>query len=62
MIGKILGAVIGGEIDRHHGESGVKGAAIGAIGVGVAKRVVPLALVVAGVVVAKKLVDNARGE
>ena len=61
MIGKILGALIGAEIDRRHGESGAKGAAIGAISVGVAKRVVPLALLIGGVLVAKQLVDNARG-
>ena len=62
MIGKILGALIGAEIDRRDGEGGLKGAAIGAVSVSVAKRVVPLALLIAGVVVAKRLVDNARGE
>ena len=62
MIGKILGAVIGGEIDRAHGESGAKGAALGVAGVEVAKLVVPLALLAAGVLVARKLVDSARGE
>lgn len=62
MIGKILGALVGGAIDRRDGDSGAEGAAIGAISVAVAKRVVPVALVIAGIVVAKKLVDNARGE
>ena len=62
MIGKILGALIGAEIDRRDGEGGMKGAAVGAISVGIAKRVVPLALVIAGAVVAKRLIDNARGE
>lgn len=62
MIGKILGALVGAEIDRRDGDSGAKGAAIGAVSVGVAKRVVPLALLIAGVLVAKQLIDNARGE
>ena len=62
MIGKILGALVGGAIDRRDGDSGVKGAAIGAVSVGIAKRIVPVALVIAGIVVTRKLVDNARGE
>ena len=61
MIGKILGALIGAHIDRDDGDSGLKGAAIGAVSVGLAKRVVPLALLIAGGLVAKQLIDNARG-
>jgi hypothetical protein len=62
MIGKILGALVGAAIDRSDGEGGAKGAAIGAISVGVAKRIVPIALLITGVVIAKKLIDDARGE
>ena len=62
MIGKIIGAIAGEEYERRRGESGAKGALAGVLAVGLAKRVVPLALVIAGVFVAKKLVDQARGE
>ena len=62
MIGKILGALVGGAIDRRDGDSGIKGAAIGAVTVGVARRLVPLAMLVGGAYAAKKLVDQARGK
>lgn len=62
MIGKILGALVGGALDRRDGDSGIRGAAIGAAGVSVAKRLAPVALLLGGVYVAKKLVDQARGK
>ena len=62
MIGKVLAAVVGEELERRRGGSGLKGAAVGEIGLAVAKRAVPVALVIAGVFVAKKLVDAARGD
>lgn len=61
MIGKIFGALIGGALDRRDGDSGIKGAAIGAVTVGLARRLAPVALLLGGAYVAKKLVDQARG-
>ena len=62
MIGKIIGAMVGGALDRRDGDSGSKGAAIGAVTVGVARRLAPVALLLGGAYVAKKLVDQARGK
>ncbi len=61
MIGKIIGALVGGALDRRDGDSGIKGAAIGAVTVGVVRRLAPVALLLGGAYVAKKLVDQARG-
>ncbi|AYJ86347.1 hypothetical protein D3Y57_10710 [Sphingomonas paeninsulae] len=58
MIGKILGAILGSKIDRSDGDSGVKGAAIGALAVGAARRLGPLALLIGGVVVAKSIMKR----
>jgi hypothetical protein len=62
MLGKLLGAFIGSKIDQRDGEGGVKGAVIGAATVGLVRRAAPIALAVAGLVVAKKLIDRARGK
>jgi hypothetical protein len=61
MIGKILGAVIGSKIDQRDGEGGLKGAAIGALTVGAARRLGPLALLVGGVVVARSIMKRTAG-
>ncbi|CAN5241934.1 hypothetical protein BH09PSE3_BH09PSE3_13450 [soil metagenome] len=58
MIGKILGAIIGGKIDKSDGEGGLKGAAIGALTVGAARRVAPLALLIGGVVAARAIMKR----
>jgi uncharacterized protein (DUF697 family) len=58
MIGKILGAIIGSKIDQRDGEGGLKGAAIGALTVGAARRLGPLALLVGGVVAARAVMKR----
>lgn len=62
MIGKLIGAFIGSRIDRRDGDSGAKGAVIGAATAGLARRAAPLALAIGGLVVAKRLIDRARGK
>lgn len=60
MIGKIIGALVGREIDRRNGSSGLKGAAIGAIAMGGLRRLGPLGLALGGAYVAKKAFDRRR--
>ena len=62
MIGKIIGALDGGAIDRRDGDSGINGAAIGAVTDGAVRPLAPVALLLGGAYVAKKLVDQARGK
>ncbi|HEX8485284.1 hypothetical protein [Sphingomonas sp.] len=62
MIGRILGALVGREIDRRDGSGGVKGMAIGAIAAGALRRMGPLGLVLGGGYVAKKAYDRRRAE
>ena len=61
MIGKIIGAIIGSKIDRRDGKGGLKGAAIGALTVGAARRLGPLALLIGGVVVARSIMKRTAG-
>ena len=61
MLGKLIGAFIGAKIDQRDGDSGVKGAVLGAAAVGLARRAVPIGLAIAGLVVAKQLINRARG-
>jgi hypothetical protein len=58
MLGKILGALIGAEVERRRQESGLKGAVIGAAAVGLAKRLGPIGLALGGAYAAKKLYDR----
>lgn len=58
MIGKIIGALIGREVERRRQESGLKGAVLGAAAVGLAKRLGPAALVLGGAYAAKKIYDR----
>ncbi|TPG40309.1 hypothetical protein EAH79_10200 [Sphingomonas koreensis] len=60
MIGKIIGALVGREIDRRDGDSGAKGAAFGAVAAGVMRRLGPLGLVLGGGYVAKRAYDRRR--
>ena len=60
MIGKILGALIGAEVEKHRQQSGVKGAVIGAVVVGVVRRLGPIGLVAGGLYAAKKMLDRSR--
>lgn len=58
MIGKILGALIGAEVEKRRQESGLKGAVLGAAAVGLARRLGPVALLVGGAYAAKKMYDR----
>jgi hypothetical protein len=60
MIGKIIGALVGREIDRRDGGGGAKGAVIGALAVGGLRRLGPLGLILGGAYVAKKVLDRRR--
>jgi hypothetical protein len=60
MIGKIIGALVGREIDRRDGEGGVKGAVLGAAAMGALRRLGPLGLALGGADVAKKVFDRRK--
>ena len=60
MIGKVIGALVGREIDRRDGSGGVKGAVIGALAAGGLRRLGPLGLVLGGAYVAKKALGGRR--
>jgi len=60
MIGRIIGALVGREMDRRDGRGGLKGAAIGALSMGAMRRMGPLGLILGGGYVAKKAYDRRR--
>lgn len=60
MLGRIVGALVGREIDRRDGSGGVKGAAMGYLVGGALRRMGPLGLVLGGGYVAKKALDRRR--
>ena len=60
MIGKLVSALVGREIDRRDGSSGLKGAAIGLVAARVLSRMGPLGIVLGGGYVAKKAYDRHR--
>lgn len=60
MVGKIIGALVGREIDRRDGKGGLKGAVIGAAAAGGLRRLGPLGLALGGLYVAKKMRDRRR--
>jgi hypothetical protein len=60
MIGKIVGALVGREIDRRDGRGGMKGALFGAAAAGALRRLGPLGLLAGGAYVAKKAMDRRR--
>ena len=62
MIGKIIGALVGREIDRRDGDSGIKGAAIGALVPGMIRRLGPIGLVLGGAYIAKKAFDRRKAD
>lgn len=64
MIGKIIGALVGAEVERKRNESGsgLKGAVLGAAAVGVMRRLGPIGLVLGGAYVAKKMIDRRKDE
>ena len=60
MIGKLVGALVGREIDRRDGKGGAKGALMGVAAVGVMRRLGPLGLLLGGAWVAKKAYDRRK--
>lgn len=58
MIRTILGALIGGEIDRKRRDGGLTGALIGALAMRVVPRMGPFGLALGGAYVAKKAYDR----
>lgn len=60
MIGKVIGALVGREMDRREGSGGLKGAALGAIVGGGLRRMGPLGILLGGGYVAKKAMDRRR--
>jgi hypothetical protein len=60
VIGKVIGALVGRELDRRDGSGGVKGAVIGALVGGGLRRMGPLGMVLGGAYVAKKAYDRRR--
>jgi hypothetical protein len=60
MIGKVIGALLGREIDRRDGSGGFKGAMLGAAAAGALRRTGPIGLLLAGGYVAKKVYDRRR--
>ena len=62
MIGKIIGALVGREVDRRDGKGGFKGAAIGAVAAGALRRLGPIGLALGGAYVAKKAYDRHKEE
>jgi hypothetical protein len=60
MLGKIIGALVGREIDRRDGSGGMKGMLIGGLAGGAMRRMGPLGLVLGGGYMAKKMMDRRR--
>ena len=60
MLGRVIGALVGREIDRRDGRGGLKGAAFGALAMGGLRRMGPLGMVLGGAYVAKKALDRRR--
>jgi hypothetical protein len=60
MIGKLIGALVGREVDRRDGSGGTKGAAMGWLAAGAMRRMGPLGLALGGAYVAKKALDRRK--
>jgi hypothetical protein len=60
MLGKIVGALIGAEVEKRRQESGLKGAVIGAAAVGLLRRLGPVGLALGGAYAAKKMYDRRK--
>ena len=61
MIGKVIGALVGREIDRRDGEGGIKGSVLGAAAVPVIRRLGTLGVLSGGVFLAKRAFDRRKG-
>jgi len=60
MLRRIMGAIVGGAIDRSDGKGGLKGAVIGAVAARAVSRAGPLGLAAIGAAVAAKLLYDRR--
>lgn len=60
MIGRVVGALVGRELDRRDGAGGLRGAAIGALVAGGLRRMGPLGMLIGGGYVVKKALDRRR--
>jgi ribulose 1,5-bisphosphate synthetase/thiazole synthase len=60
MLGRVIGALVGREIDRRDGSGGLKGALLGSLAVGGLRRMGPLGMALGGAYVAKKALDRRR--
>jgi len=60
MIGRVIGALVGREIDRRDGQGGAKGAALGWLAAGAMRRMGPLGIALGGAYVAKKAYDRRK--
>ncbi|KQN25272.1 hypothetical protein ASE86_03200 [Sphingomonas sp. Leaf33] len=60
MIGKIIGALVGREMDRRDGAGGAKGALLGMAAAGALRRMGPLGMILGGGYVAKKAYDRRK--
>jgi uncharacterized membrane protein YhiD involved in acid resistance len=58
VVGKILSALIGAEVERRRQESGLKGAVLGAAAFSLVKRLGPIGLALGGAYAAKKIYDR----
>lgn len=62
MFGRVIGALVGREIDRRDGGGGAKGAALGWVAGSAMRRLGPLGLILGGGYVAKKAYDRRKGK
>ncbi|MEP9402714.1 hypothetical protein [Sphingomonas sp. VNH70] len=60
MIGRVIGALVGREIDRRDGRGGVKGAAMGWAAGSLMRRMGPLGMILGGGYAAKKAYDRRK--
>ena len=60
MIGRVVGALFGAEMERSRGGKGLAGAAMGVVATSVIRRMGPLGLLIGGAYVAKKAYDRHR--
>jgi hypothetical protein len=58
VVGKIMSALIGAEIERKRQQSGLKGAVLGAAAFAVVRRLGPIGLALGGAYAAKKMYDR----
>ena len=60
MIGRVVGALVGRELDRRDGSGGVKGAMLGAVAAGAMRRLGPFGLLLGGAYVARQALRRRR--